>query len=94
MSETIFERLEQQLKQLLDEAIPTHVTDNINSALELVTVMEARGFSFQLKDACPKSLTDSLWCANFLKNGENFSAEYPLAPVAICAAAIGALTNQ
>lgn len=89
MSESIFERSEKQLKQLLDEAIPTHVTDYINSALELVNVMEAKGFSFQLKDTCPKSLTDSLWCANFLKDGEIFSAEYPLAP-----AAIGALANQ
>ena len=94
MSETIFEILEKQLNQLLDETIPTHAAYNINPALELVKIMEIKGFSFQLNDLCPKKLTESLWCATFLKDGENFSAEYPQAPVAICAAAIGALTDR
>ncbi|MBM9515255.1 hypothetical protein [Desulfogranum marinum] len=94
MSETIFERLEKQLKLLLDGTIPTHATYDLNAALDLTKIMEVKGFAFQLKDLCPKSLTESLWCANFVKDGEVFSAEYPQAPVAICAAAIGALTNQ
>lgn len=94
MPETIFEKLEAQLNQLLDQTIPTHAAYDINPALELVKMMEIKGFSFQLNDLCSRSLTNSLWCAMFVKDGENFSAEYPQAPVAICAAAIGALTDR
>lgn len=94
MSDTIFEKLEHQLKLLLDEALPVQVASDLDAALDLSKIMEVKGFSFQLQDRCPRSLTDSLWCANFIKDGEIFSAEYPQASVAICAAAIGALTSQ
>jgi len=94
MSETIFESLENHLKLLVNEPLPAEVACDLDAALDLSKIMEGKGFTFQLQDCCPNSLTDSLWCAHFIKDGEVFSAEYPQPSVAICAAAIGALTSQ
>ena len=94
MSESIAEILEKQLKQHLGEAVPTHAVYNINPALELSKILEAQGFFFQLKDLCPKSQNETQWRAIFLKNGEKFSADNPQSSVAICTAAVDALTNQ
>ena len=92
MSESIPEILEKQLKHHLGEAVPAHAVHDINAALELSEILEAKGFSFQLKDLCPKSMNESLWRAIFIKDGEKFSADNPQSSVAICTAAIGAMT--
>jgi len=94
MSESIPEILEKQLKQHLGEAVPTHAAYDIHAALELSEIMEAKGFSFQLKDLCPKSLNKTQWRAIFLKDGEKFLADDPQSSVAVCTAAVDALTNQ
>jgi hypothetical protein len=94
MSESKHERLEKQLKQLLGEAIPTHAAYEVNAALELSEFLETKGFSFQLKDLCPKSPNKTQWRAIFLKAGQKFSADDPESSVAVCTAAVDALTNQ
>ena len=94
MSESIPEILEKQLKQHLGEAVPTHAANNINAALELSEILEAKGFFFQLKDLCPKSQKETQWRAIFLKDGEKFSADDPQSSMAICTAAVDALANQ
>ena len=94
MSESIPEILEKQLKQHLGEAIPTHAVYDINAALELAEILEAKGFSFQLKDLCAKSPNETRWRAIFLKDGKKFSADDPQSSVAVCTAAVDALTNQ
>jgi hypothetical protein len=92
MSEPILGRLEKQLKQYLGQAVPFHVAHDIHAALELANILETKGFSFQLKDLCPKSMNESLWRAIFIKDGEEFSADNPQSSVAVCTAAIGALS--
>ncbi len=94
MSEFIPERLEKQLKYHLGEAVPTHAAYNINAALKLSEILEAKGFSFQLKDLCPKSMNETRWRAIFYKDGKKFSIDDPQSSVAVCAAAIDALAHQ
>ncbi len=94
MSESIPEILEKQLKRHLGEAVPTQAAYNINAALELSKIIEAKGFSFQLKDLCPKSLSETQWRAIFIRDGEKFSADDPQSSVAVCTAAVDALTHQ
>jgi len=94
MSESIPERLEKQLKHHLGEAVPTHAAHNIHAALKLSKILEVKGFSFQLKDLCPKSMNETQWRAIFHKDGEAFSADDPQSSVAVCTAAIGALANR
>lgn len=94
MSRSIENLLEEQLKKHLGEALPAHAADTINAALELSKIMETRGFSFQLKDLCPKSRNQTQWRAVFLKDGQEFSADQTHAPLAVCTAAVAALTNQ
>lgn len=94
MSESIPERLEKQLKQHLGEAVPIHAAYDIHAALELSAILESKGFSFQLKDLCPKNMNETQWRAIFHKDGKKFSTDDPQSSVAICAAAIEALTNQ
>lgn len=93
MSESIFEKLEKQLKQILGEAVPNRAVYDINAAMELAGILETRGFSFQLKDLCPRSLSETAWRAIFSKDSVTFSAENPQSSVAVCMAAIDALTN-
>ncbi len=92
MSEPILESLEKQLKQYLGQTVPFQVAHDIHAPLELANILEAKGFSFQLKDLCPKSMNESLWRAIFIKDGEKFSADNPQSSVAVCRAAIGALS--
>jgi hypothetical protein len=94
MPESMPEILEKQLKQYLGEVVPYHAAYDIHAALELSEILEARGFSFQLKDLCPKSMDKTQWRAIFHKNGKKFSADDPQSAVAVCAAAVDALTNQ
>ena len=94
MPESIPKILEKQLNQLLGEVAPPYAAHDIHSALELSKILEANGFSFQLKDLCPKSMNKTQWRAIFYKNDKKFSIDDPQSSVAICAAAIDALTNQ
>lgn len=91
MSEPAAENLEKQLKQLLGDSVPKQAVYNINAAMELAGILETKGFTFQLKDMCPKSLTQTSWRANFLKQDMIFSAENPQSSVAVCMAAVDAL---
>lgn len=94
MSESIPEKLEKQLKYHLGEAVPAHAAYDIHAALKLSEILEAKRFSFHLKDLCPKSINETKWRAIFLKDGEKFSADNPQSSVAVCTAAVDALTNQ
>jgi len=94
MSESVAEILENQLKQYLGEAMPAHAAHDIHAALELSEVLEAKGFSFQLKDLCPKSLNETQWGAVFIKDDREFSANNAQSAVAICTAAVGALSSK
>ncbi|WP_300464648.1 hypothetical protein [Desulfobacula sp.] len=94
MSESIPEILENQLKLYLGEAVPTHAVSDIHAALELSEILEAKGFSFQLKDLCPKSPNETQWRGIFIKDGEKFSADDPQSSVAVCKAAVDALASQ
>jgi hypothetical protein len=60
----------------------------------LSEILEAKGFSFQLKDLYPKSMDKTKRRAIFHKNGKKFSADDPQSSVAVCAAAVDSLTNQ
>ena len=91
MSESSVEKLESRLEQLLGQAIPSQAVSNINAAMELAGILETKGFTFQLKDMCPKSLTETRWCATFLKEESIFSAESPQSFLAVCMAAADAL---
>ena len=91
MSESAVENLEEQLKQLLGESVPNQAVYNINAAMELAGILETKGFTFQLKDLCPKSMTETNWRATFLKEDTAFSAENPQSSVAVCMAAVDAL---
>lgn len=93
MSESIPEQLEKQLKHHLGKAVPANAVDNVHAALELAGLLEARGFSFQLKDLCPKSPNQTLWRARFVKDGKKFSADDPRSSMAVCTAAVDALTG-
>ena len=65
MSESVVETIEEQLKQLLGESVPDQAVYNINAAMELAGILETKGFTFQLKDMCPKSMTETNWRATF-----------------------------
>lgn len=91
MSESEVEYLNGQLKQFLGESVPNQAVYNINAAMELAGILETKGFTFQLKDMCPKSMTDTNWHASFLKQDKSFSAESPQSAIAVCTAAVDAL---
>ncbi|WP_462270871.1 hypothetical protein [Desulfobacter sp.] len=93
MSESAIEILEEQLKALLGDSVPDQAVYNINAAMELAGMLEAEGFTFQLKDMCAKSMTETNWRATFLKEDAAFSAENPQSSVAVCMAAVEALRN-
>ncbi len=61
MPESIPEILEKQLKQHPGEVVPNHVAYDIHATLELSEILEAKGFSFQLEDLCPKSMDKPHW---------------------------------
>jgi hypothetical protein len=94
MSESIPEKLEKELKNILGEAFPANAAYDIHAAVELAGLLEKKGFFFQLKDLCARSMTDTYWRATFYKDGEEISSEDAESPVAICTAAFAALSNQ
>nr|WP_319394416.1 hypothetical protein [uncultured Desulfobacter sp.] len=93
MSDSATENIEEQLKLLLDESLPNQAVYNINAAMELAGILENKGFTFKLKDLCPKSLVETNWRATFLKEGATFSAENPQSAMAVCMAAVDALRS-
>ena len=93
MSEYTVEHLEEQLKQFLGESVPEQAVYNINAAMELAGILETKGFTFQLKDMCPKSMTQTNWRATFLKQDNSFSAENPQSATAVCMAAVDAVRS-
>ena len=94
MSESIHERLEKELTNLLGEAVPAHAAYDLHAAIELAGLLEKKGFAFQLKDLCARSKTDTYWRATFCRDDAEFSAEDAESSVAICTAAFAALSNQ
>jgi hypothetical protein len=94
MSESITEKLEKQLKDYLGELVPYRATCDIHAALGLSKILESKGFTFQLKDLCPKSMNETQWRAIFYRNGKEFSADNQQSSVAVCSAAIDALASQ
>lgn len=94
MSISIPEKLEEELKIRLGDVVPNNVAYDIHAALELAEILKTKGFSFKLKDLCSKSMTDTYWRAIFFKDGEEFSTDDQESAVAVCTAAIAALTNQ
>ncbi len=93
MSKSIFEQLEKQLKQFIGEAVPNQAVYDIHAAMELAGILETKGFTFQLKDLCPKSLNETAWRAIFFKKDMAFTADDPESAVAVCKAAVDALAN-
>lgn len=93
MPEFTVEELEQQLASCLGCEIPQNAVFDVSAALRLADMMKAKGYEFDLDDLCRKSLTDSNWLATFSKDDMEFAAEDPQASLAICVAALGALSE-
>lgn len=79
------------LADLLGAPAPENAASDIDAALELATLLESKGFVFRLQDACPKSLTQSLWKARFAMGDNKGEAVHENAAMAVCLAAIDAL---
>ena len=84
------EALEKQLRDLFKDALPDQAVYDIHAAMTLAKVLEGRGFTFQLKDLYPKSMTETGWRAVFSKDGVSFSADDPQSAMAVCRAAADA----
>lgn len=93
MSTTLSDNLENELKKYLGEAVPAHAATDIHAALDLADTLKSNGFGFHLKDLCPGSPDQTRWQAVFSRNEEEFTADHPDASVAVCTAAIGALSH-
>ncbi len=94
MNNTISARLENELKKILGEAaVPRHAASDIHAALALAETLKSKGFGFHLKDLCPGSPDQTRWQAVFFRHEKEFAADYPEASVAVCTAAIGALSH-
>lgn len=85
------DELDQRLGEYLAPELPKHPSSDVNLALRVAGLLEARGYSFQLKDLCPKSLSESLWRAVFTAGDARFEAEDCRSAVAVCTAALAAL---
>ena len=94
MSKPTHEQLEKQLKQFLGEAVPKQAIDDIHAAIEIARILETKGFTFQLKDLCPKSMNETAWRATFFKDNVAFAADDPESSVAVCKAAVDAMANS
>jgi hypothetical protein len=93
MSTTLSEKLENELKKYLDGAVPAHAATDIHAALALADTLKSKGFGFRLKDLCPGSPGQIRWQAVFSRDEKEFAADHPNASVAVCTAAIGALSH-
>lgn len=93
MNPSISDRLESELKKYLGDAVPAHAATDIHAALVLADTLKSKGFGFCLKDLCPGTPDQTLWQAIFSKDEDDFTADHPDASLAVCSAAIGALSN-
>ena len=73
--------------------MPARAAEYINDALQLAGVLEARGFTFRLRDAHPKDPTAQGWNAVFRQGERVFSAEDASPALAVCRAALAALNG-
>jgi len=94
MPELSIKDIESKLHSLLGDSVPTAPASNVNEALRVADALEAKGYSFALKDLCAKSLCDTAWRASFTMDRQDVTAENPEAAVAICVAALAALENE
>jgi len=87
------EALKHALEGLLGAPLPGDPTRHVNDALDLAGRLEARGYGFRLRDARPKDPRASLWKAVFSKDGGAFESEDAEAALAVCRAALAALSD-
>lgn len=85
------DELDQRLGNFLAPELPERPSSDVNLALRVAGLLESRGYSFQLTDMCPKSLSQSLWQASFSTGDMQFAAEDAQSAIAICSAALAAL---
>ena len=85
------EEIDKRIEQFLDCELPARPTADISVALKVADFMESKGYDFQLRDMCPKSLHETMWKATFTTSGTEFAAEATQSAVAICTAATAAL---
>lgn len=85
--------LKHALEELLCAPLPGDPTRHVNDALDLAGQLEARGYGFRLRDARPKDPHASLWKAVFSKDGRAFESEDAEAALAVCRAALAALSG-
>ena len=93
MSESLIDNLENQLRELIGAECSIHPAQDVNTALQVADQLKSEGFSFSLKDMCPRSLSETQWRAVFFKDDNEFMSEDAQSAVAICAAAVKALSN-
>ncbi len=93
MSTTLSDKLENELKKYLGETVPARAATDIHAAMALADTLKSKGFAFHLKDLCPGSPDQTRWQAVFSRNEEEFAAENPDVSMAVCTAAIGALSH-
>ena len=85
------DELDRRLGAYLAPELPERPSSDVNLALRVAGLLESKGYSFQLKDLCPKSLSESLWQAVFSAGDARFVAEDCRSAVAVCTAALAAL---
>ncbi|NDY58238.1 hypothetical protein G3N56_16010 [Desulfovibrio sulfodismutans] len=85
--------LKRALEELLGAPLPGDPTGHVNDALDLAGRLEARGYGFRLRDARPKDPLANLWKAVFTKDGRAFENEDAEAALAVCRAALAALSD-
>jgi hypothetical protein len=83
--------LKHALERCLGAPLPGDPARHVNDALELAARLEARGYSFRLRDARPKDPVASLWKAAFARDGRTFEDDHADAALAVCRAALAAL---
>ncbi len=88
------EELERDLESLLGETCPEGAARDINAALQVSDLIQGKGFSFAMKDCCPKSMTDTRWRAIFSRGDDAFAVEHESSALAVCAAAVAALRGD
>jgi hypothetical protein len=93
MDPSLSDKLKKELKKYLGDAVPAHAAADIHAALELADTLKSKGFGFHLKDLCPGSPDQTRWQAVFSKDNDEFTADHTDASVAVCSAAIGALSH-
>ena len=93
MNTTLSDKLENELRKYLGPAVPAGTAADIHAALALADTLKVKGFGFHLKDLCPGSPDQTRWEAVFSRNEKEFTADHPDASVAVCTAAIGALSH-